>query len=149
MKRYTPLNKAQRAVISNPGAFFVPTPAKRGTLQASQDKDRNPAVTNTSKSAPSKYSKTTEGGNMKGYRPLNSAQRAAISSLGAFFDPSEKSESVQASQDKKRKPAVTNTSKSAPSRYISVADQLTPEEKAKLKKHEKEIEAGFKNFSAY
>jgi cell division protein FtsI/penicillin-binding protein 2 len=149
MKKYTPLNKAQRAAISNLGAFFDPTPAKRGLLQASQDKDGKPAVTNTSKSAASKHSKTTEGGNMERYRPLNSAQRAAISSLGAFFDPSVKSESVQASQDKDEKPAVTNTRKSAPSRYISVADQLTPEEKAKLKKHEKEIEAGFKHFSAY
>jgi Spy/CpxP family protein refolding chaperone len=71
---------------------------------------------------------------MKKYTALDPAQGAAIRKLSSFFDPT---------QNKEDNPAVLDT------KYIKVAEVLTPEQKKILEQHEEEIQRGFDKYSAY
>ncbi len=85
---------------------------------------------------------------MKKYVPLDSTQRAAISKLGLFFDPTTATiEANQVSQDTEVNQTPLNTN--IPSQYIKASDLLNSQQKEELNKHEEKIQTGFEKYSAY
>ncbi len=78
---------------------------------------------------------------MKKYVPLNPTQRAAISKLGLFFDPT--TAILDANQ------TSLNTDTSIPNKYIKATDLLTSQQKEELANYEEKIQTGLEKYSAY
>lgn len=75
------------------------------------------------------------------YVPLTPSQALLMNKLGSFYDP------TAAILKKIRAPQNEDTKQ--PTRYIPVMALLTDEQKAEITKRGKEIEEGFKTYSAY